>query len=230
VKPRRRAFVLQNTRLQRPPHVPELQLYLADEVMPIWRMTEQELGEAGVPPPFWAFAWPGGQAIARYLLDHPEEVAGKRVLDVGTGSGLCALAAMKAGAASALAADIDVFSEEAVALNAQANEVSVAFTNRDLLDAHPAGTPPALPAWVSDLILAGDLCYEQPLAGRILAWLQAAHARGTRVLIGDPGRDYFSGEGLIRLATYQVPTTRELEDREVKQTGVFTLAKVEPGR
>ena len=222
MKPRRRAFVLQNTRLQRPPHVPELQLYLADEVMPIWRMTEQELGEAGVPPPFWAFAWPGGQAIARYLLDHPEEVAGKRVLDVGTGSGLCALAAMKAGAASALAADIDVFSEEAVALNAQANEVSVAFTNRDLLDAHPA--------WVSDLILAGDLCYEQPLAGRILAWLQAAHARGTRVLIGDPGRDYFSGEGLIRLATYQVPTTRELEDREVKQTGVFTLAKVEPGR
>jgi predicted nicotinamide N-methyase len=216
----RRAFILQNTRLQRPPHVPELQLYLADEVTPIWRMTEQELGEAGVPPPFWAFAWPGGQAIARYLLDHPEEVAGKRVLDVGTGSGLCAIAAMKAGAASALAADIDVFSEEAVALNARANGVSVAFTNRDLLDVHP----PGYPAWASDLILAGDLCYEQPLAGRVLAWLQAAHAGGTRVLIGDPGRDYFPGEGLIRLATYQVPTTRELEDREIKQTGVFTWA------
>jgi predicted nicotinamide N-methyase len=209
--------------------VPELQLYLADEVMPIWRMTEQELGEAGVPPPFWAFAWPGGQAIARYLLDHREEVAGRRVLDIGTGSGLCAIAAMKAGAASALAADIDVFSEEAVALNGRANQVSVAFTNRDLLDARPPAAPkpaePAgYPAWVSDLILAGDLCYEQPLAGRILAWLQAAHAGGTRVLMGDPGRDYFPREGMVRLVTYQVPTTRELEDREIKQTGVFTLA------
>jgi predicted nicotinamide N-methyase len=210
----RRAFILQHTRLQRPPHVPELHLHLADEITPLWRMTEEERGARGGPPPFWAFAWVGGQALARYLLDHPEDVAGKRVLDLATGSGLCAIAAMKAGAAYALAADVDVFCAAAVALNAWANGVRVAFTDRDLL----ADAPPD-----TDLILAGDICYEQPLAGRALAWLQTAHARGTRVLIGDPGRSYFPRTGLIRLADYQVPTTRELEDREVKRAGVFTF-------
>jgi predicted nicotinamide N-methyase len=209
----RRAFILQHTRLQRLPHVPELRLHLADEIMPLWRMIEEERGARGGPP-FWAFAWAGGQALARYLLDHPDEVAGKRVLDVATGSGLCAIAAMKAGAADALAADIDVFCAAAVALNARANRVHVAFTDRDLLAAAPPDT---------DLILAGDLWYEQPLAGRALAWLRTAHARGTRVLIGDPGRTYFPRAGLIRLADYQVPTTRELEEGEVKQAGVFTF-------
>jgi predicted nicotinamide N-methyase len=194
--------------------VPELRLHLADEITPIWRRTEEDLGEMGVPPPFWAFAWAVGLAIARYLLDHPETVAGKRVLDCAAGSGLCAIAAIKAGATYALAADIDGFCEAAVALNARANGVSVAFTGRDLLDADPPET---------DLILAGDICYERPLAARVLTWLQAAHARGTRVLIGDPGRTYFPGEGLIRLADFQVPTTRELEDRAVKQAGVFTF-------
>ena len=126
----RRAFILQHTALQRPPHTPELQLYLAGEVTPLWRMTEAELGARGVPPPFWAFAWAGGLALARYLLDHPQEVAGRRVLDFAAGSGLCALAAMKAGAASALAADIDPYAEAAVALNCEANGLRVASPPR----------------------------------------------------------------------------------------------------
>jgi len=210
----RRAFILANTRLQAPPHTPELRLHLADEVTPIWRLTEEELGELGLPPPFWAFAWAGGQALARYLLDHPAEVAGKRVVDFATGSGLVAIAAMQAGAADVLAADIDPFCAAAVALNAEANGVAVAFTGADLLDA----APPA-----ADLILAADICYEQPLAGQVMAWLAKARAAGTRVLIGDPGRSYFPKSGLTRLAEYRVPTTRELEDAEIKRTSVWAL-------
>jgi len=210
----RTGFILENTRLQRPPHAPELILYLADEVTPLWRLTEEELGRIGLPPPFWAFAWAGGQAVARYLLDNPAETAGKRVVDFATGSGLVAIAAMKAGAAQVLASDIDGFCEAAVALNAAANGVSVRFTDRDLLDA---------PAPRADLITAGDICYEQPLAARVLAWLRASHDEGSRVLIGDPGRSYFPKEGLVRLADYQVETTRELEDFAVKRTGVWTF-------
>ncbi len=211
----RRAFILEHTRLQRPPHCPEIVLHLADEVTPLWRMTEEALGELGVPPPFWAFAWAGGQALARYLLDHPEEVEGRTVVDFATGSGLVAIAAMQAGAASVLASDIDGFCTDAVALNAAANAVEVAFTDRDLLDAPP---PKA------DLILAGDICYEQPLAARVQAWLRDAHAAGARVLIGDPGRSYFPRTGLTQLAEYRVPTSRELEDQEIKRTGVWTFA------
>jgi predicted nicotinamide N-methyase len=208
------AFIRDNTRLQSPPHTPELVLHLADEVTPIWRLTEEELGEIGLPPPFWAFAWAGGQAIARYILDHPDEVAGKRVIDFASGSGLCGIAAMKAGAISVLCADIDVFCGAACDLNAAANGVSLAFTDQNLLDA------PAPPA---DVILAGDICYEKPLAEQVLAWLAAAHDQGARVLIGDPGRSYFPKQGLTHLATYQVPTTRELEDFEIKKTGVWTF-------
>ena len=211
----RRAFILQNTRLQRPPHAPELVLHLADEVTPIWRLTEEALGELGLPPPFWAFAWAGGQALARYLLDHPEEARGRRMVDFASGSGLVAIAALKAGAAEALAADIDDFCAEAVALNAAANGVAVAFTAADLLAAPP---PPA------GLICAGDIFYEKPMAERSLAWLAQAHAAGSRVLIGDPGRTYFPKEGLAQLADYRVPTTRELEDAEVKRAGVWTFA------
>jgi predicted nicotinamide N-methyase len=211
-----RAFILDHTHLQRPPHTPELQLYLADALTPLWQMTEHELGAQGVPPPFWAFAWVGGLALARYLLDHPAEVAGRRVLDFAAGSGLCAIAAAKAGAATVQAADIDPFSAAAVALNAAANGVTVAFTGADLL----AAAPPA-----TDLILAGDICYEQPLAGRVLGWLRLAHARGTRVLIGDPGRAYFPAAAFIPLATYEVPTSRELEDAPIKHAGVFTFAR-----
>ena len=210
----RRAFIVENTRLQAPPHAPELRLHLADEITPIWRMTEEALEEMGLPPPFWAFAWAGGQALARYLLDHPQTVAGKRVVDFAAGSGIVAIAAMKAGAASALAADIDSFCEAAVALNAAANEAEVAFTDLDLLD----NAPPA-----ADLILAGDICYEKPLAERVMQWLAAARAQGSTVLIGDPGRTYFPREGLVKLAEYHVPTTRELEDMEVKKTAVWCL-------
>jgi len=210
----RRAFILENTRLQAPPHTPELVLRLADEITPIWRLTEEALAEIGLPPPFWAFAWAGGQALARYILDHPETVAGKRVIDFASGSGLVAIAAMKAGAASVLAADIDVFCEAAVGLNAAANGVAVAFTEVDLLESPPPAT---------DVLLAGDICYERPMAEAVMAWLGQGRAAGAAVLIGDPGRTYFPKAGLVKLAEYQVPTTRELEDMAVKRTSVWTL-------
>jgi predicted nicotinamide N-methyase len=210
----RRAFILENTRLQPPPHTPELQLRLADEITPIWKLTEEALAEIGLPPPFWAFAWAGGQALARYILDHPEIVAGKRVIDFASGSGLVAIAAMKAGAASVLAADIDVFCEAAIGLNADANGVEVTFTEVNLLDA----SPPA-----ADVLLAGDICYERPMAEAVMAWLGQGRAAGATVLIGDPGRTYFPKDGLVKLAEYQVQTTRELEDMAVKRTSVWTL-------
>ncbi|MFJ6025092.1 class I SAM-dependent methyltransferase [Brevundimonas sp. NPDC092305] len=208
------AFIRDNTRLQPVPHAPEISLWLADEITPIWRLTEEELGELGLPPPFWAFAWAGGQALARWLLDNPGEVAGQRVLDFATGSGLVGVAAMKAGAASALCADIDPFCEAAVTLNAGANAVDLTFTGLNLLDTPPPDV---------DVICAGDVCYEKPMTERVLAWLQAAKAHGTRVLIGDPGRTYFPREGLTFLAEYRVPTTRELEDQEIKRAAVWAL-------
>jgi len=208
------AFILANTRLQPVPHAPEISLWVADELTPIWRLTEEELGEMGVPPPFWAFAWAGGQALSRWLLDHPEDVAGKRVLDFAAGSGLVGIAAMKAGAASALCADIDPFCGAAVRLNGQANGVALTFTADDLLDAPPPDV---------DVICAGDVCYEKPMTERVLAWLGEAKARGVRVIIGDPGRTYFPKTGLEFLAEYRVPTTRELEDQEVKRSSVWAL-------
>ncbi len=211
-----RAFILENTRLQRPPHTPEIALHLADEVTPLWRLTEERLGEIGLPPPFWAFAWAGGQALARYVLDHPEVVAGRRVLDFATGSGLVAIAAMKAGAQRVRGCDVDAFCAAAVDLNARANDVEVAFTSHDLLDARP---PPD-----AEVILAGDICYERPLAERVEAWLRMAQAGGARVLIGDPGRTYLPHARLRQLAEYRVQTTRELEDQEVKRTAVYALA------
>ena len=211
------AFIVANTRLQPVPHAPEISLWLADEVTPIWRLTEEELGQMGLPPPFWAFAWAGGQALARWLLDNPHQVAGRSVLDFAAGSGLVGIAAMKAGAASALGADIDPFCGAAVALNADANGVEVAFTSHNLLDA----PPPAV-----DLICAGDVCYEKPMADQVLAWLHQARAQGSTVLIGDPGRTYFPRTGLTHLAEYQVPTTRELEDFEIKRTSVWALERL----
>ncbi len=208
------AFILANTRLQAVPHAPEISLWLADEITPIWRMTEEELGELGLPPPFWAFAWSGGQGLARWLLDTPSEVAGKRVLDFATGSGLVGIAAMKAGAAGVLAADIDPFCAAAVALNATANGVEMAFTAMNLLDA----PPPEI-----EVICAGDVCYEKPMTGRVLEWLGEVRRQGSRVLIGDPHRTYFPREGLEFLAEYQVPTTRELEDFEIKRSGVWAV-------
>jgi predicted nicotinamide N-methyase len=215
VIPNPTAFILANTRLQPVPHAPEIALWLADEITPIWRLTEEELGEMGLPPPFWAFAWAGGQGLARWLLDHPAEVAGKRVLDLAAGSGLVGIAAMQSGAASVLCADIDPFCGAAVALNARANGVALSFTDADLLDAPPPQV---------DVLCAGDVFYEQPMAGRVLAWLTEAAGQGTRVLVGDPLRTYFPKDGFDLLAEYVVPTTRELEDDAVKRTRVWTLA------
>ena len=167
-----------------------------------------------MPPPFWAFAWAGGQALARYVLDHPDEVAGKRVVDFASGSGIVGIAAMRAGAGHVLATDIDPFCGAALAVNGELNGVRIDFTDQNLLDAPPPDV---------DVILAGDICYEKPLATQVMDWLAAAHVRGTRVLIGDPGRSYFPRVGLEKLAEYEVPTTRELEDREIKKTAVWTL-------
>jgi predicted nicotinamide N-methyase len=207
-------FVREHTTLQRPPHVPEIQLHLAHELEPVWRSTEEELAEKGLPPPFWAFAWAGGQGLARYLLDHPYEAKGRRVVDFATGSGLVAIAAAKAGAVSVLASDLDAYAGAAVALNAQANGVQVAFTGENLLLA----PPPA-----ADLITAGDICYERPVAEQVMEWLGRAHRAGARVLIGDPNRSYFPRDRLVQLAEYRVETTREIEDMAVKQTGVWTF-------
>jgi len=203
-------FIRDNSQLLAPPLVPEIRLHLASEVIPLWRKTEEELAEIGVPPPYWAFAWAGGQALARYLLDHPGIVANKRVLDFGSGSGLVALAAAKAGAAHVSAADIDPFAIAAIARNAAVNNVNVETVTQDMI-----GTDDRF-----DLILVGDMCYERPLAERLMTWLKTARAD---VLLGDPGRSYFPKTGLTRLANYSVPTTRELEDREIRETGVWQL-------
>ncbi|MBL8790252.1 MAG: methyltransferase [Rhizobiales bacterium] len=208
-------FVRANTEILSPPLVPEVRLHLAHEALPIWQKTEEELGEIGLPPPFWAFAWAGGQALARHLLDEPLVVRGKRVIDLASGSGLVGIAAMKAGAASVLAADIDAFSVAAIAINAACNDQTLAVTAEDLLSSPP---PEA------DVILVGDLFYEQGLAGRCYAWLEKAQARGTDVLIGDPGRSYLPKDRLRAIAHYSVPVTRELEDAEIKKTAVWRLA------
>jgi predicted nicotinamide N-methyase len=210
------AFVRANTRLQSVALVPEIRLHLADEAVPLWQATEAELGRIQLPPPFWAFAWAGGQALARYVLDHPDQFAGKRVLDLASGSGLVAIAAAMAGA-SVSAADIDPFAIAAIALNAAVNAVEVAALVADLLDGPP---PPGL-----DIVLVGDVFYERDLAARALAFLDRCAAAGALVLIGDPGRSYLPQPRLARLASFAVPVTRELEDREIKETAVFTLAK-----
>jgi predicted nicotinamide N-methyase len=213
----RKAFIRTNTRLKPVPHVPEIALYVADESVPIWLKTEEELDAIGLPPPYWAFAWAGGQALARYVLDNPPAVAGKRVLDLASGSGLVAIAAAKAGAAPVIAADIDAFTESAVALNAEANDVYIEVLVQDLLD-QPAQDAPRY-----DVILVGDLFYERDTAARALAFLDRHAAAGTRVLIGDPGRAYLPKDRLRRLAEYSVPVTRELEDLEIKRTTVWEL-------
>jgi predicted nicotinamide N-methyase len=208
------AFVRANTKLMPPPLVPEIALHLAEESLAIWQKTEDELGAMNVPPPYWAFAWAGGQALARFLLDTPAHVAGKSVLDLGSGSGLAAIAASKAGARNVLAADIDPMALAAIALNAAANGVAIRTTTEDLL-----GVPPA-----ADVILVGDLFYERALADRVLTCIEAAAARGAWVLIGDPQRDYFPKDRFVALAEYRVPVTRDLEDAEIKRTAVWSFA------
>jgi predicted nicotinamide N-methyase len=207
-------FIRRNTAIARPPLVPEIALHLATQVTPIWQATEESLARFGTPPPFWAFAWAGGQALARYLLDHPETVAGREVLDIGSGSGIVAIAAAKAGAAHVVAAEIDPFAAAAIALNAPLNGVTVRVETRDLLDRAAAG-------W--GVALAGDICYEEPMASRAMALLRRISARGRLALLGDPGRAYLPREGLVELARYQVPTSRELEDREAREGVVWEV-------
>jgi predicted nicotinamide N-methyase len=186
-------------------------LHLASEVLPLWYKTEEELGREGVPPPYWAFAWAGGQALARYVLDHGAE--GEKVLDFGSGSGLVAIAAKKAGAASVLAADIDPFSAAAIRQNAIDNDVVLDVTTDDVIGRNDPWT----------LILVGDMCYERPLAERLTQWLRDHARAGATVLVGDPGRSYFPKTGVEKLASFDVPTSRDLEDRDMRQTGVFRL-------
>ncbi len=209
-----RAFIVANTRLSPTPLCPEIKLHLADDAMELWTLTEAELGAIGLAPPFWAFAWAGGQALARYLLDHPETVRGKQVLDVACGSGLVAIAALRAGALSATAADIDPLAAAACALNAAANSVPLTALTQD-----PIGTAPD-----AELILVGDLFYDRDLAGPLLAWLKHCAEGGAAVLVGDPRRSYFPAHAFTPLAEYEAPVSRALEDCEIKTAWVWALA------
>ena len=210
----RKAFIAAHTRLLPVPYTPEISLYLADEVTPLWLKTEDELGQIGLPPPFWAFAWAGGQALARYILDNPALVVGKRVLDFASGSGLVAIAAARAGAATVLAADIGDFAREAMALNAAINGVVLEIAAEDVLGRYDHE---------ADVVLAGDIFYDRDIATRVLTWLQGWHTRGAIALVGDPGRTYLPKEALTLLATYEVPVSRDLEDLEIKKSSVWGL-------
>jgi len=206
-------FIRNSTAPERPPLVPEIELFLASEIVPLWQATEADLSELGLPPPYWAFAWAGGQALARYLLDNPEIVAGRRVLDFASGSGLAAIAAALAGAAEVTASDIDPFALAAIRLNAAHNRVTIDATQEDLIGRRDA--------W--DIVLAGDICYEKPLADRVAAWLRDLAAGGTPVLLGDPGRTYLPKNGLEWVVRYAVRTTRELEDTDVRNAVVWRV-------
>ncbi|HEY0833549.1 MAG TPA: 50S ribosomal protein L11 methyltransferase [Azospirillum sp.] len=207
-------FVRDNTVLTAPPLLPEIRLHLATEVTPLWEATEETLRKTNLPPPYWAFAWPGGRAVARFVLDRPELVRGRTVLDFAAGTGCVAVAAAMAGASAVRACDIDAFSLAAIRLNAEANGVEVGVESDDLVG-HP------LPG--VDVVLAGDVCYEKPMAERVTAWLRGLAAGGTLVLLGDPGRAYVPKDGLEFLARYAVPTSLDLEDREVRDTTVWRL-------
>jgi predicted nicotinamide N-methyase len=210
----RAAFIRAQTRLLPVPHAPEIVLHLADEATELWQKTEDELGEIGLPPPFWAFAWAGGQALARYLLDHPELVAGKSVLDFASGSGLVAIAAAKAGASRVETCDIDAFSLAAMELNAEANGVTVTPRLENLIGCDEG--------W--QVVLAGDVSYERDMAEAVTGWLEILARRGALVLIGDPGRAYLAREKLESLAEYCIPVTRALEDCEIKKSQVWRFA------
>ena len=209
-----RTFILQNTGLTSPPHVPEIRLHLASEAHDLWLKTEEDLEKIGLPPPFWAFAWAGGQGLARYVLDNPDAFAGRRVLDFASGSGLVAIAARLAGAADVLAADIDPWAASAIALNAAENGVAIRSTAEDQI-----GRPVE-----ADVILAGDVFYDREFAAALIPWFTRLAGEGKLILVGDPGRSYLPKDRLEQLAVYQVPVTRALEDSEVKRTTVWRFA------
>ena len=209
-----RAFVLRHTQLRPVPGLEGIRLHLVDEVLSLWHAVQLEQGDPDAALPFWAIAWAGGLAIARYLREHPEVVAGRRVLDLASGSGLCAIAAAGAGAEEVTGADIDPYAAAAIELNARANGCRTTVLQRDVLD---EDTPDV------DVILAGDCCYEATLAGRVLPWLQRAHSSSVDVLLGDPGRRYLPLDALVELAAYDVRTTSELDDLRLRQARVYTL-------
>jgi predicted nicotinamide N-methyase len=207
------AFIQAQTVIAAPPLTPEVKLHLATEITPIWEATEATLAKMNLPPPYWAFAWAGGQALTRFLLDHSDWVKGKRVLDFAAGSGLSAIGAAKAGAAQVQAAEIDDYAIAAIALNARVNNVAIELVREDLVGVEPR--------W--DVVLAGDVCYERPMAERVIAWFRVLAGRGVAVLMGDPGRAYLPQSGLVELGRYQVPTSLELEDRTMRETIVWRL-------
>jgi len=209
-------FIRANTALERPAMVPEFELWLASEYVPIWQATEDWLEQQNVDPPYWAFCWPGGQAIARYLLDHPDTVRAKRVIDFAAGSGVSSLAAARAGAAAVVANDIDLLSLVATRLNAAANGLDLALSADDWL-ARPETAP------IADVVIAGDVCYEREMSARALAWLRGHATAGRLVLLGDPGRNYFSAQGLQELARYDIPTSLQLENRGMRETVVWRV-------
>jgi predicted nicotinamide N-methyase len=209
----RAAFVRANTRLLAPPLAPEMRLHLADEAVELWTRTEAELQASGLPPPFWAFAWAGGQALARWIGDHRDQVAGRRVLDFASGSGVVAIAAALAGAAKVEASEIDPFAQAAIVLNAGENRVAVEVLAEDVI-----GTDRG---W--EVVLAGDVAYERDMAAAVFAWLEDLARRGVWVLVGDPRRSYLALDRLECIAEYSVPTGRALEDADIKRTGVFAF-------
>lgn len=208
------SFIRAHTAIAMPPACPELPLYMASEVTKLWHATEEFLAIHGLPPPYWAFPWIGGQGLARHILDHPELVRGKTVLDFASGSGLVAIAAAKAGAKSVSAAEIDRIALAAIGLNAAENGVCVAIEEGDVLSAEPRG-------W--DVILAGDVCYEKPMAERAIGWLKRAAAKGADILLADPGRAYLPKTGLMALGNYDIACSRDLEDRDVRTVTIYRL-------
>ena len=210
-----RELIRQFTRVQPVPFVPEFRLHLASELVPLWQATEWE-SASPQPPPFWAFAWPGSLALARYLADHPETVNGKRVLDFGAGTGLAAIAAAVYGATSAKACDIDPIATEVQRMNAELNNVSINCTTADLVDTDPE----------VDVVLAGDVCYEREAAGRITNWLRNLTSANTTVLLADPGRHYVPRDGLELITKYEVPVLHELESTTTKQTWIWRLRAI----
>jgi predicted nicotinamide N-methyase len=217
----RRAFVVRHTRLRPVPGLEEIRLHLADDVLRLWRAVQVEDADPDATLPYWAFAWAGGLALGRYLREHEEAVAGRRVFDLGSGSGLCAIAALRAGAAEATGADIDAFAAVAIELNARANGCRVAVVQRDVLDEEPPDV---------DVILAGDCWYEARLAERVKLWLRRARERGIDVLVGDPGRRHLPTSDLVELAEYRVRTTTELEDLDLVRGRVYALGAAGDGQ
>jgi predicted nicotinamide N-methyase len=210
-------IIRSGTELRPVPLVPEIQLYQASEPIELWQRTEQTTGRTGLDPPFWAFAWAGGRALARYLLDHPEAVSGKHAIDVASGSGLVAIAAVKAGAADTTAYDIDPLAAAAITVNAEVNGVTVPVVRADVLEAEGPPAPGV------DLVLVADAFYEKELAGRILRFAERNRTHGAAVLVGDLGRTYLPRARLAPLASYDVPGLFAMEGCDIKRTTVWTL-------